>query len=349
MTSSSFHQSMIQVLREVALARVQTVIPDFGMADLDRWIMSTGYEGAAAPYACTGDLIYVYAASITNAGGAKPNPEVFGALIRDAMQSWIDNDVLVHLPGKRQLSQACVPLLDRHRLGDGFSEDIRQMAQGQPGRQLMSGLLSSVIAFASWLLVHHAGDARALHHRLRQSEGAGQVGSGLDFLRQLDQLPWVGIAVAANFLKDSQVPGLRAAGYTAAPASSCLAGWFAKPDLHVARLMGYVTGRLPQPQGDLRQLTLGQAMAQYHRTPHQDFQSSYPALQPQDRNDIKVILDIHAWALAAGTSPLEIDRILFLIGVKSTLVNGVVVNAPWYPALVAAFDAAVAQGIPRKT
>jgi hypothetical protein len=349
MTSSSFHQSMIQVLRELALARVQTAIPGFGLADLDRWIMSTGYEGAAAPHACTGDLLYVYAASITNTGGAKPKPEVYGALIRDAMRPYVENGVLCHIPSRRQLAQACAPHLDQHRLADGFSEDIRQMALGHDGRPLMSGLLSSVIAFASWLLEHYAGDARVLHHCLRQGEGAGQAGSGLDLLRQLDQLPWVGIAVAANFLKDSQVPGLRVAGFTAAATSNCLVGWFAKPDLHVTRLMGYVTGRLQQPQGDPRQLTLGQAMAQYHRSPHRDFQSRYPALLAQDRNDMKVILDIHAWALAAGTSALEIDRILFLIGVQSTLVNGMTVNAKWYPTFVASVDSAVARGISRKS
>lgn len=76
--SGSSRESMLQVLRDVAISRVQTAIRGFNEQDLDQWVMSTGYADAPAPHEDCGDLLYVYAASLTNAGGAKPDPEGFG-------------------------------------------------------------------------------------------------------------------------------------------------------------------------------------------------------------------------------------------------------------------------------
>ncbi len=59
---------MLDVLRDVAIARVRTVLPAFGREGLNRWVMETGYGLVPAPHADTADLLYVYAASVPNAG-----------------------------------------------------------------------------------------------------------------------------------------------------------------------------------------------------------------------------------------------------------------------------------------
>jgi hypothetical protein len=341
--------STLQVLRELAIDRVQTVIPGFGPSELDSWIMQSGYAGALSPHSETKDLLRVYAASLANAGGAKPRFDAFGSMICQAMGAFISNGGIARVPNLTELARECGQHLACHELGGEFVGNVASLARGDNGNKLMRGLLSSVVAFSAWLHEKHSGSASVLHAALTTNVDPRRTGHGLPVLRDIDRLPWVGIAVAANFLKDSQVPGLRARCMTPKHSASVLAGWFAKPDLHVARLMGYVTGRLPQPRDDPSRFKLGEALKRYGLEPEANFSGHYPNLVRGDANDIKVIADIHEWAVAANTSPLEIDRILYLIGVRETIVQGVAVREPWYPKFVAAVDACVARGVPRKS
>ena len=170
-----------------------------------------------------------------------------------------------------------------------------------------------------------------------------------NMLRDLQTLPQMGIATAANFLKDSQATGLQALNLNPRNAANHLAGWFAKPDLHVARLMAYITGRANQPGINPQNMDLGTALALFYAEPDLTFSSNYDALLHSDGPALRVICDVHAWAHACNTSALEIDRILYLIGVRKTLVNGCLVQAPWYPKFVATVDEAISQGVLRKS
>lgn len=341
--------STLQVLRDLAITRVRTVVPGFGPGELDNWIMQSGYAGAPSPHSDTRDLLHVYAASLTNAGGAKPRFDAFGSMIGQAMGPYLSKGSIARVPNLSELARECERHLACHDLGGEFAADVSGLVRGDNDRKLMRGLLSSVVAFSAWLLDKHSGSASALHAALTSNVDPRRTGHGLPVLRDLDLLPWVGIAVAANFLKDSQVPGLRARGMTPKDSASVLAGWFAKPDLHVARLMGYVTGRLPQPGVDPSRFKLGEALNRYGQNAQRNFSRHYPHLVRGDANDLKVIADIQEWAVAANTSPLEIDRILYLIGVRETIVQGVAVYEPWYPKFVAAMDACAARGVPRKS
>jgi hypothetical protein len=347
--------SMLHVLRNVAVARVRTVVPEFDHADLDRWIMSTGYADAVAPQADCGDLLYVFASSITNAGGAKPQAESFGRLIRAAygtgglLSQHGPRCLTGNFPDQRRLAQACLPHLHLSALGGRFEGDIRDIAEHRIGRMLMPGLLGSVLEFSGWLLARYDGNAAQLHNTLTVLDGTRSSDEVFRLLRDLDALPWMGIATAANFIKDSQVPGLLLMGLNPRTARDVSAGWFAKPDLHVARLMAYLTGRCPQPGISPSAMRLGRALAVFRQQPEANFAGDYRALSAGDGLDMKVIADIHEWAAFVGTSPLEIDRVLYLIGVRETVVSGVAVSAPWYTAFVRSVDAALNRGIPRKS
>ena len=342
--------SMLRVLRRIALERVRTALPTFGDAELDNWIMSTGYGSAPLSHQDAADLLYVYSASITNAGGAKPNFESFGGLIREAMRRYIQQYIVTTTPDNIQtLANDCMPFLDLYPLGGRFNHDIRIIAAGGHGRTLMTGLLSSVVAFCKWLRNRYGGSASSLHVDLMNRTNEGSDGRALEILRSLKELPWVGIATAANFLKDSQASGLRSLNLSPRTSAQHLASWFAKPDLHVTRLMAYITGRIAQPSFNLGKLPLGAALLLFYRLGDPSFGGNNGAILPNDGPDVRVICDIYDWANTCNTSPLEIDRLLFLTGVRRTVVNGQVIAEPWYGNFVSTVDEAIRQGIRRKS
>lgn len=341
-------KSMLEILRMVAIARVKTVLPKFDNQLLDEWILNTGGNSA---HKDTAGLFFIYAASITNAGGPKPKFEQFGGLIRDAIKKpHIVGNRLNSVPKDIQaLAQDCLQHLDHYALGGKFNEDIKSIAESGGGRILMCRLLTSVIAFAVWLQHNHAGTAKELHKKLMTAPGINAMAPVGNMLRDLQTLPQIGVATAANFLKDSQATGLQALKLNPRSAANHLAGWFAKPDLHVARLMAYITGRANQPGINPQNMVLGTALALFYAEPDLTFSSNYEALLHSDGPAVRVICDVHAWARACNTSALEIDRILYLIGVRETLVDGCLVQAPWYPKFVVTVDKAIRQGVQRKS
>jgi hypothetical protein len=339
--------SMLEILRRVAIARVRTVLPTFDDRQLDEWILDTGSNSS---HEDTADLFFLYAASITNAGGIKPNHQQFGGLIGEAIKPYVVANKLSSVPQDIQsLAKDCLPYLDRYSLGGQFNEDIKTIAQSGSGRILMCRLLASVNAFAQWLNRYYAGSAKVLHVKLMTAPTLDTITPVVTMLCDLTTLPQMGVATAANFLKDSQATGLQALKLGPRSAAAHLAGWFAKPDLHVARLMAYITGRAPQPGQNPQHLKLGSALALFYSEADPAFSNNYSALQHNDAPDLRVICDIHAWANACKTSALEIDRVLYLIGVRKTIVNACLVQAPWYSKFVATVDQAISRGVSRQS
>ncbi len=334
--------SMLQIMREVAIARVRTRIPNFSATSLDKWIMSTGYQFANAPHSDTGDLIGVYAASMANSGGRKPDPENFGALIRAGVQSFLSAPGIQAVPTLAGLAVKCRPHVASFPLGGTFANDITTIAEEESGRVVMERLLNGVLAFMNWLLTDHQGSAAAFHGSLLIPHGGSPGSVVFPILRSLSNLPMMGIATAANFVKDSQLPGLIHLNPRTLAATS--AGWFAKPDRHVARFMAYITGRAGP--GNLQQLDW---VPLFRALPAPNFQGNYVHLTRADRPEMRVIADIHEWATSVGTSALEIDRVLYLIGVQSTQACTTTINAPWYSTFVHQVDAAIGRGVLRKS
>jgi hypothetical protein len=70
------------------------------------------------------------------------------------------------VPGLNELAKACCSYLDQHAIGSRCAGDIREIADGGPGRSLMRGLLKRVIEFCEWLSEFNGGDAATLHEAL---------------------------------------------------------------------------------------------------------------------------------------------------------------------------------------
>jgi hypothetical protein len=348
-------RSMLQALRAVAIARVRTVLVDFDDTALDRWIMSTGYEEAPNPHFDAADLLYVYAASLSNAAAAQPNAESFGRLIRSAavrcgLVSRAAPDLLHGaLPTVQGLAQACVDGLQECALRGRYDDALRQLAAGRPAGPPMTGLLLSVLKFSEWLRERFEGSASNLHRSLIRSEGVPPSAHVIPLLEALDTLPRLGIATAANFIKDSQASGLRALGMDPSTARAVPAGWFVSPNLHVSRLMACITGRLVAPSLSSAVMPAAETGRMFAHDPAGNFIGHYDDLSPAGTFALRVIADIHEWAECVGTSALEIDRVLHLIGAQVTSVHGRRVDAPWYPFFARAFDQAVKRGVPPKS
>ena len=343
--------SMLRMLRMLAIDRVRTKIPTFDETALDRWIMSTGYPGAGNPGCDLVDLLYVFAASITNAGGRKPDFNGFANLIRDAIGLILSEGKSLSTLTINGIAEA------RHRqfagkdydLGGNFANDIAELAQGRSCRPQMALLMKSVVEFAGWLQRRYpkADNLAVAFSQEMNSAPSADCRNVFDMLNDLSGISSVGVATAANFVKDSQVPAMSAAKVSPRDAKNKTSGWFAKPDLHVMRLMVMLTGRYDRD--DLRSLKGPQARALFLRPPSNEYSGAYPETDYKFSPDMRVIADIHEWAKARETSPLEIDRILYLIGVSATTVDGVEISAPYYGLLVAAIQGAIARGVSGKS
>ncbi len=172
----------------------------------------------------------------------------------------------------------------------------------------------------------------------------------LEAIAQLEKFPGIGVAVAANFLKDSQVPPLAARYPNPRAMAAVEAGWSAKPDLHVLRLLAKITRNVPLHVGHRRQ-SLRIVVANFAQPPLPGFPVGYPAL-PNRRAEYRAIVDIHRWATALGTSALEIERVLYLLGATQVPVLAPkggfgIVNLAWYRQVEAAIDQALSKGVPR--
>lgn len=342
---------MLGLLRTLAIERVRQSIPEFDEAALDRWIMSTGYEQAGHPQHDLADLVFVYAASLTNTGGPKPDFLGFARLVRDGIkviETTADSRRVISVS---DLAAECARIFSEsdHAMGGQFAHDIFELAQGRPGRPLMRLLLRSVVEFLAWLERRYPGAenlAQAFSDELNQPPSADRR-EVFDLLHELTQLSCVGVATAANFVKDSQVPALRSANLSALDARNRQSGWFAKPDLHVMRIMAMVTGRCDT--ANLQSLSGARARALFLRPPANGFSGNYPETPYKFTPDMRVIADMHEWASAVDTAPLEIDRILYLLGVRKTVIDQTEISTPCYRVLASAIQGALARGVHGKS
>lgn len=344
--------SMLQIIRDLALARIRTANPRFNEIDLNNWIMATGYEDAINPEKDLADLFHVFSASLTNAGGQKPKTDVFGKTIGCIMQP---NDQphetkpqTIQELGNKILSQLQEKNLT---LGGGFDDRIRLISEGRNGGPVMTGLLNGILEFEAWIKKEYANSAQNLNIAMIKyiAEDENPSPKVFEILRTLKRFSWMGIATAANFIKDSQIPSLNKERIVPTSAARYLAGWFVKPDLHVSRLMAYITGRHDNTMPQLQSFNQTEILKKFINGPHKNFNGIYNNITRGDSLEFRVIADVHEWATATHTSPLEIDRLLYLIGVKETKINGIKIHAPWYSIFTKEIDAAIQRNVSRKS
>lgn len=297
-------------------------------ASLLQWVLDTGYEGAPEPHQLVRDLIYVYAASLRNAGGPGPQFEPFAAMVATAAESFIANNLVAEatLPAFAHCCGAYLDSPGARPLAVGGTRDYRdqlqQMANGNqiPGFSVLQSCLQSVTAFIGYLHREYGGSASKYHYAFT---GACAETAPNAFVveryREIAGFPRVGVAVGMNFFKDSQVPAFRHGNLDDLLARHV--GWFAKPDKHVLRLMLHATSRTASAGidcGELFRLSDSLAVRTYAQEPPAAFQARpYELDQGQpgsERGAWRCVEDIHRLAALEGIAPLGFDRLMYLLG-----------------------------------
>lgn len=352
---------MLRVLRCVAIERMQTALPGFGAPGLNTLIMSTGYPSAAQPHADAVDLIYVAAANLANAAGGRPKPPEFADAVVQAMQNGGYFTAgpprhLNHAPTAPHLATLLAKLTPSPRWSaamKSFRNSAASIAKGAAGRATHASMIGGIVDVSDWLMNTYSGSASALHGAMTGTAAAPHH-AVWHAICSVDGFRGHGVALAANLLKDSQVPGL-ALICNPQTIARVHAGWFAKPDLHVIRFMAKISRGVSLHAGRRRQL-LKMARRSMTNPPVgarvlANFPGSYSHL-PSKSPDLRVIADIHDWAAACHTSALEIDRVLYLIAARRVDIpqphgGSVTVTRDWYARAEAAINVALAAGIPR--
>ncbi len=362
-------RGMLSVLRCVAIKRMQTNIPMFGSSNLDNLIMATGYPPPAShshptlnPHCDMADLLYVMAASLANAAGGQPHWKVFAPAVVQAMRNGgcltpTNPALLFCAPGAANLENwiACLPPPAGGwpvRMAR-FVASASAVGAGRTGNPLDMAMLDGMAGFADWILRYHGGSAVSLNTvtAVPASMNHPVVWTAL---AQLTAYRGIGLAIAANFLKDSQVPPLVAPRTNPRAIAAVTAGWFVKPDLHVIRFVAKLSRGLALHQNGRRQ-ELRVASAALAAPPTNPgavgyFPGQYGHIPAALHRESRVIADIHAWAGAVKTSALEIERVLYLIGARQVEVpkaggGSIVVKTSWYRQAEAAIDAAITAGV----
>ncbi len=297
--------------------------------DLHRYVLGTGYADSARPYADTRDLLYTYAANLRNAGGAGVNLHRFGDMVTGALAFAISGNRVapLHLP---DLARRCLDWLDSPhgrplvRGDDGrYREQLLALSQGAWPQYPLQRLLGSVVGFIDLLDGAYGGSAEVYHQSFSTPEARCEPGLAVvRRVTELMHLSGIGVATGMNFIKDSQMP--RFATAALADVASEPLTWFVKPDMHVLRMVLFISGRFGQT---------GLAAHQLAHLPFEDAKTHYAGLAPardwfpaltgrplhwgRPRGETGLwscVADVHAWAVAEEVPPILIDRLCYLIG-----------------------------------
>ena len=330
---------MISTLRDVALSlvRADPRWSSHTLSDLERYVLGTGYDDAPEPHISTGDLIYVYAANLRNSGGAGANLLSQGEMFRGALKDYIV-DNRVQPPGPEALAQLCLDFLEvsgiRLTRDDAlYRRQLQAIADDKPANGKLAQHLASVHAFMEFLAKRYQGSAEVY---AASFDITATPGSGWTVLKRLNDL-WrfkgIGIATGLNFLKDSQAS--RFVGRSLADVRRHPVASIVKPDRHLLRIMLLLTGRLARTGVGpdlLWNMKEEDALEHYqHCEPSAAWchkPCGYAAGLPKERSGVwTVIADVHALAEAEDVAPLEIDRLLYLIG-SGKYVGGTEISTP---------------------
>ena len=287
---------------------------------LDRWILQS--DGVLRSHQLTRDLFEIFSSNMLNTRGAGPNGFSFGRLISDAIERrWLTGTNSAPYISERELAAACIEIWTRPeqytlaKTGRDYRSDLENIARGRDiGRAIIGRLLRGVSEFSEFLNTKYDGSAAVYHHSFSRVLNSGQEG---DFLRlKLDEIihiTGIGIPVGMNFIKDSQAPSLH--GQKLEDLQKNAISWFVKPDLHVIRLM-YIATRKSKSETIEDVLNTPDAtlnLEYARRDPVGAWQGVDYSGWPR-KGDWYCIADMHHFARQNSVAPLEIDRLLYLIG-----------------------------------
>jgi hypothetical protein len=277
---------------------------------LDAYVLNTTYEAAERPQADLGDFVYVLVRSLNNVGGGAL-PHGTAEMLRRAVRAIARDHASVDAR-MDALAAACLVALDGGvQLGDQHERYRRELA----------GRLDGTAPAGSKILQNVRAVALALE-RLPSAPGGrvpaffAGLGDARESptdacrfaerrLRELSawDLRGMGLAVAANFLKDASAPLL--AGVPRSELPSRAAAWFLKPDRHAIRVLTILVHPLATEQ-DVLALTSASDAALCRLLPIQS--------APEDDPRWAAISTGWRIAIANDIGGIEVDRIAYLIG-----------------------------------
>jgi hypothetical protein len=319
-------------VRDAALEILRYSMPTADSNDLDRIILSTGYPWAKQPFKETQDLIAVYAANLRNGGGPGPSYQAFSEMIVFSTEKFIKGNRLSKSLDKRELAKDCSDYLKNpksRRLSHSdkvdYIKDLDDIVdQIKPReRALIPKLLDSVVEFSKIFLRDFNGSAEELHKHFSHKHFHLPDDSScflLNEFKRIEKIPLIGVATAMNFFKDSQVPALLNKSLDNIKNNKI--SWFIKPDIHVMRFMLKATGRVQSNESggvELFHMPENKLKKIYDdKNPEKNWaKGSYSFISDRrasERGQWKCIEDVHRLARCLKITPLEIDRVLYMVG-----------------------------------
>mgnify|MGYP001375376784 CR=1 FL=1 len=297
------------------------------------------YADAQEPHLDTGDLFYVYAANLFNSGLVGPEPATFGELIRGAIAH--NRDANLDIP---QLAKQCLTVLDvtglklTRKTHDKWISKIKAAANGRcndhpdsSGRYRKTNAfkaLESVVAF-NQLLIKSGNSASKLSTEWG-SIAQDLCSTKINPLRRLESyclliktlidLPLLKVALAANFIKDSQMRNK----------DNPFVRYMTKPDMHIVRLTAGLAGLVPSYVQIRNNIEVEELVESLIRDPgsgrtiftediYQDYLPVQRVVQgaglPKEyTSGLCAVYEIYKFAEESRKSPLTLDRLLYLIG-----------------------------------
>ena len=288
--------------------------------NLNQWILGTGYYRSPNPNTSTLDLISVYAANLRNSGAPGPLADKCAQMISGAIsnRNWIVENSIKQIT-ERDLADACLEFIGANEnfqlvknTTTNYEGQLRNLNKG-----VLVTLIRSVSRFIDLLCTNYNGNA------IEYSRSFDLNLNSKDLIKmkfkEISGFPGIGIPLAMNFLKDSQIPSIANRSLNQL-ITNPIAG-FVKPDKHVMRLMLCASGRFSQTNiinESLFNMKDKDTVRLYRDyAPNYLGQNDYCLGTDDHRNSIpywKCIEDIHNWSIRDQTPPIEIDRILYLIG-----------------------------------
>ena len=298
-----------RLLRDAALAISGNQLDE---ESLDQAIFDGGSD-VGSPESNTDDLLLLVISNFCNRSGPIPTPQQMRVLFLPVFQQLTKGGSLWHIEKTSFYEKIIAVAKSLQEHGWDFVQNrdnvyLNALECYKTHQTILQGgkpivdLTEATWAFMELLCSKYCGHAQVYSDNLALLGSASTLERFKEALLELINLPNWGVALAANFLKDSQILRLKSLPEDARVDSAY--SIYVKPDVHIMRIMGSVTERYPRFTGGL---------GRYQGQPSEPWAIDYLDFpSPNALPFWKCIQDINHWATQAGVTAVEIDRLLYM-------------------------------------
>lgn len=292
-------------------------------SDLDAMIFDAG-DTKARSHESTHDLLVLCATNLVNRSGPFPKPENVKPLFSRVFNRFLHQNQMPNIQLKDFYKVTIEEADNLSRTGWNLTsngngndtvplQDVLRGEQVNPRTTIIS-LLDSLHDFINFFHSAYQGSAQTYSESLSniESPSSNRMERFKSALEELLALRGWGIALSANFIKDSQMPKLSALQNEERLSSAYSV--YVKPDLHIIRFMANLTGRRDDFNGKLQDYSSGNAPRWL-----ENHSWNYIRLRAQNINSHpqlawNCIQDVNYWASQAKVPAVAIDRLLYMCG-----------------------------------